>query len=955
MRERFLDLTEHWFIAKDEGDLGQKEHWEREIPSFATSAFVPSIIQQFFPEYHGLAYYWCRFSSRLCHGDGERVLLRFGGVDYKADVYLNGALLGTEECPETPFTFDVTDTLREGDNLLAVRVLNPTDRIIDGIHLQNVPHRNKVSQKRAGSSLNHGGIWYGVSLEVRPSVYLDDVFLLPDPKSGKITARITTVAGTETEATVTLTVRDPARDGVCLAQVRHTFRAFVGKVETETGITVPDFKLWSCDDPNLYSVECTLRTSFGEDTVSHKTGFREFCVLDGYFYLNGKKMFLRSAHTGNAFPIGQMFPVRTEQAQKDMIYAKSAGFHMLRAIAGMLRPEQIALADEIGLLIFEECFASWCLGNSERYEWNDETYAGVSMTDPSLPLGDEKALLRRWRESTERMILRDRNHPSVVIWGLLNETKESGVFREAVRFLPRARELDPSRLILLSGGRWDYDMSIGSLSNPYGTEWEPAWGYDGDTEAVAAAKARGERLDYYMGDNHVYATVPMDREMVEIYRNYGKHSRPFFQSEAGIGPLFNVIDEYRHFEQYGERTDLEDAEWLGRQSRAFARDFDRLGLRKIFAFPERLLRESQKNSALDRRMFFDLIRANPNISGYSLTGLLDHGMCGEGLWTYWRHWKPEVFDAVSDGWEPLRFCLFVSHNVYGDEPIEVEAVLANDGVLQSGTYRANFAILGEEGTVFSHTVSFSLDKDDLATPVWKETLRLSLKAGTYTLAAELENAAARGTEMTFAVHDRTRNAIHGARASHLGIGGKAEDYLAQNGALLSPWQGEEAKLLLLGKVTAEEARSAISLAEEGATVVFLDREAQMDEDVSAEICRVAEDLKVESFLDWLYHKELVLADPALFDGVGRGLASLRDFVSVFPRYTYTTKTTPDFPLCPAFVTGYYNAPEAYALSYGALGYRHGKGRVYLSTLGLLSSIGSPTADRILSNLLNLLG
>ena len=211
MNNRYFELRGDWFIAVDEEDLGQKEHWETKIPSFAVSAFVPSIIQQFFPEYHGLAYYWCRFSSHLCHGDGDRILLRFGGVDYKADAYLNGVLLGTEECPETPFTFDVTDTLREGENLLAVRVLNPTDRIIDGIHLQNVPHRNKVSQKRAGSSLNHGGIWYGVSLEVRPSVYLDDVFLLPDPKSGKITARITAAARSAADATVTVTVRDPAR------------------------------------------------------------------------------------------------------------------------------------------------------------------------------------------------------------------------------------------------------------------------------------------------------------------------------------------------------------------------------------------------------------------------------------------------------------------------------------------------------------------------------------------------------------------------------------------------------------------------------------------------------------------------------------------------------------------------------------------------------------------------
>ena len=191
MHRRYFDLEQDWYIAKDENDTGKAEGWERGIPSFAVRAKVPSVIQEFFPEYHGLAYYFCRFTPLLDRGEGERVLLRFGGVDYRADVYLNGTHLGTKECPETPFSFDVTSLLTEGENLLAVRVLNPTDRVIDGIHLQNVPHRNKTAKKMAGSNLNHGGIWYGVSLEVRPRVYLEDIFLLPSAPSGELTVRVT--------------------------------------------------------------------------------------------------------------------------------------------------------------------------------------------------------------------------------------------------------------------------------------------------------------------------------------------------------------------------------------------------------------------------------------------------------------------------------------------------------------------------------------------------------------------------------------------------------------------------------------------------------------------------------------------------------------------------------------------------------------------------------------------
>ena len=948
MHRRYFDLEQDWYIAKDENDTGKAEGWERGIPSFAVRAKIPSVIQEFFPEYHGLAYYFCRFTPLLDRGEGERVLLRFGGVDYRADVYLNGTHLGTKECPEAPFSFDVTSLLTEGENLLAVRVLNPTDRVIDGIHLQNVPHRNKTAKKSAGSNLNHGGIWYGVSLEVRPRVYLEDVFLLPSAPSGELTVRVTLSEPPKNEnASLTVSVRDSSRSDAEVA--KEVCSLPCDATEAEVKVTVPTPRLWSLESPSLYPVEVLLSTPEGEDRITHKTGFRTFELKDGYFYLNGKRLFLKSAHTGNAFPVGQMHPVYPDQMRRDMIYAKSAGFQMLRAIAGMLRPEQIALADEIGLLIFEECFASWCLGNSERYEWNDETYAEVSMTDPSLPLGDEKALLRRWRESTERMILRDRNHPSVVIWGLLNETKESGVFREAVRFLPRARELDPSRLILLNSGRWDYDMRIGSASNPHSPVWEHTWGYDGDAAAVEGAKAKGERLDLYMGDNHYYATVPLTPSDVAFYRTAGQASRPYFQSEMGIGPLFNVIDEYRHFEQNGERLDLEDATFLEYQATRFAKDFHRLGLDRIFAFPERLLRESQKNSALDRRLIFDAIRSNPHMAGYSLTGLLDHGMCGEGLWTYWRHWKPGVFDAVSDGWEPLRFCLFVSHCVYGDTPIEVEAVLANDGVLPSGTYSARFAILGERGIHHAQAVSFSLNGDDLATPVWKESLNLSLPEGTYTLVAELESGAARGTELSFRVFDRKNN-MWNASLSTLGLGEEAKKRLAAESIHLPAWQGEKTPLLLVGKAEAEEVSRALSLAKEGASVVFLDREIWDREDTLAQARRLIPDLEVVSTLDWLYHKELVLNDDRLFRGVGRGIAPLRDFAGVFSKHTFTTKITPDFPLCPAFLTGYYGVEGAYALSYAFFGVRHGEGRVYFSTLELLSSLGTPVADRILANL-----
>ena len=192
MKKTFFDLTDGWFIAKDEKNEGMTHGWEKEIVGAAIPAAVPSIIQQFFPGYHGLAYYWCRFTPTVDMSEGDRTILRFGGVDYKADVWLNGVYLGADESGETPFSFDATDAIKIGEeNLLAVRVLNPTEVEIDGLSRVNTPHRNKGAKRSAGSSLNHGGIWYGVHIDVTPASYIADLYAAPNAKNGEVDIELT--------------------------------------------------------------------------------------------------------------------------------------------------------------------------------------------------------------------------------------------------------------------------------------------------------------------------------------------------------------------------------------------------------------------------------------------------------------------------------------------------------------------------------------------------------------------------------------------------------------------------------------------------------------------------------------------------------------------------------------------------------------------------------------------
>ena len=174
-------LSGQWKLAVDPENKGRDEGWFNGIRSESKEAVVPGVIQQVFPGYHGVAWYWHSFSLDFNRGLNDRVLIRFGAVDYLADVWINGKHAGSFEGGETPFEFDITNLLKTGgDNLLAVRVLNPTENSIDGYVLKETPHRNKSAIPRAGSPFNSGGIMYPVELRLVPTTYITDVYVRPD-------------------------------------------------------------------------------------------------------------------------------------------------------------------------------------------------------------------------------------------------------------------------------------------------------------------------------------------------------------------------------------------------------------------------------------------------------------------------------------------------------------------------------------------------------------------------------------------------------------------------------------------------------------------------------------------------------------------------------------------------------------------------------------------------------
>jgi hypothetical protein len=942
---RSLYLDGEWSIATDPNNFGRQQRWFVRTVSQASKTKVPSVIQEVFPAYHGVVWYWREFRIPPHPDKFGRFLLRFDAVDYLANVWINGVHVGGHEGSETPFVLDVTDAVKPSvTNLVAVRVLNPDNERIDGIVLKETPHRNKFSPFFSGASYDSGGIIGSVRLIMVPGVRVEDLFVEPDWKTGKIRVQsnLQNALGKTTQARLHFDVAPDAK-GSPIASVYHDIAVKPGENRVDAELQVHQPHLWDLKDPYLYRVTTGLEVGVTRHEFSVRCGFRDFRVVNGYFRLNGERIFLRSTHTGNHCPIGQILPpdAAPDLLRKDMLYAKAAGFNTVRFI-GVAYPYQLDLCDEIGLMVSEESYASWLLEDSPKMK-------------------------ERWDCSTREMILRDRNHPCVTIWQLLNETGEGPVFRHAYESLPLVRSLDDSRLVLLSSGRFDGDLSIGTVSNPGSAEWEDVWGSESSRGGRIAMKYPS---GVGAGDFHFYPIVPQTEESQQFARTLGHDSKPIFLSEYGIGSLMNAIHETRMYEQAGARTDLEDFRLMRSMADGLIADWKRFGLEGVYPFPEDMLSDSQRRMARHRLLGFNLVRSNPHYCGFNVTGMLDHAMTGEGLWRFWRDWKPGVMDVLQDGWWPLRWCLFVNPtHTYTGRPFTVGAVLANEDVLRPGGYAARFRISGPQGNVWERSATVKIAEPPagdppLAVPVLEDEVTLNGPPGSYELVANLEEGGAPlGRSWQFYLSDPTYLPSFNQRIAVWGLGAKVEEWLGKHGVVSQPiGNGElsQREVILVGDLSnaAPDTNGWQNLARrmaKGSSVIFLSPAAfQRGTDPMAWV-PLAKKGRCYKFTDHLYHKECVAKAHPIFQGLqAKAILDWYYYGQLIPHFLFDGQEIPNEVVAAAFAVGY-GVPDiapSYASGILLAIYKFGAGEFVLNTFPILEQLDrNPAADRMLLNLI----
>jgi hypothetical protein len=947
---------EGWLLAPDPRNEGRQQNWSASPVKGARPTKVPWPIQDVFPDYHGVAWYWRDFTVPALADPEGRCLLRFHAVDYLAEVWLNGVAIGGHEGGETPFVLDATGAVKPGQvNRLAVRVLNPTYEPIDGIALKQTPSGAKQYPVATNSAYNCGGILDSVELLLAPAVRIEDLHVIPDWKTGEIRvqASVRSAAARPTEGIVQLTVA-PAASGQSLGTQLVSARLTPGATLVEGRLRVHNHRLWRLNDPYLYRVTARVQAggSAAADEQSVRCGFRDFRFEKGYFRLNGERIFLHGVIHLAHYPIGYTWPPELDWMRRDVLHMKAVGVNLCRFSFGGSLARQLDVFDELGVMVCMEHYGSWQMQETPHMK-------------------------RRFERSLGEVILRDRNHPSIVAWGILNETPAGDpAFRHGVQSLPLVRWLDAGRMCILNSGRWDGDLSIGSLSNPGSHAW-----------------------DGQLRDVHGYPPAPHQAGLLRSMRTSSTPQGlwsgapdpgppaaphdPLFVSEYGMCGAVDLARTLRRYEQSGKQQ-ADDARYYRRQMDKFLADWQAWQLDQIWARPEDFFLESHGHFAKLRRMGENALRANPHLVAFSSTHpIAETGFCGSGTTNTFRELKPGLFDAAYELAAPLRWCLFVEPvNVYRGTRVRLEAVLASEDVLRPGKYPVRLQVVGPKTTrMWERTITIEVPQRDekheppFARPVFAGDVLADGPSGKHRfLATMLQGGAPQGGEAEFYVSDPAEMPAVTREIVLWGDDAELGKWLATRGVptrRLLPGEPTAREVILAsGKAPAPGGAAVFAdLARHiarGSTAVFLDP-ATLSDGQNATRWAPLKAKGLVAGINWVggyYRADQWAKNHPIFDGLpSGGLLDPTFYREILPQHALMSRHTvgrgfteeeafteldqPDEAVC-----GANRLSANYASGLHVAVYRLGAGRFILNNLLVRANLGQvPAAERLLRNML----
>jgi hypothetical protein len=669
-RTHRISLDGEWHFKEDAKDIGEQQGWYHPGSITGRVGLVPLPWQLAFPDlflYAGTGWYEKTLVIPADYA-GRRTALASYGISDDAKLWINGHKAGEHRCGQAPFILDITALVRPGtDNTITIKAHSP----------------GSIS-----------GLWQSLWLEATGKTYLADIFMVPDVDRSRAESRITVLSSEpspkERRLSLNLVVRGSDDRQIAAARQVELAGGSVG-----AGAIIPvelkDAQLWELDAPRLYHVQAILSEN-GKvlDQASVDFGLRKIETRGDRFYLNNKAIYvvgggLDPGGYGGAVDVNWHEPPpyhpQTDGEFRQVIeLAKAMGINWGRVPLRPAPPRLLHWADRLGLLI-----------------WQGAPWAGPNNAVDIGTLPREE-ILQRWGA----LILRDRNHPSLVTWELVNEGVGS---RTAMAELcPFVKGMDETRLVVDSAGGWAI-TELNYVDNHLPQSDLDDW--------------------HYYPEFDVFEDV---RELLAIR----SHGRPVTIGEFGPIPYICNADKIK--ERWGGQSawflEAHNAMWADGK---YEERFYGWHLDKIYGNFKAFTEASDWYYFEGLKQQTDLMRINGDISGF-VAWFSDTSFHPVGLVDYFRD-KKVFCDELSKIWTQTAIVVDIPtrRNFWAGESVRADVYLSHfgDNDLLQGSIRWSLEDSPLQGTIKGFSVPEAearhVGRIEFRAPAFNESKSVRLK------------------------------------------------------------------------------------------------------------------------------------------------------------------------------------------------------------------------------------
>ncbi|NER12465.1 hypothetical protein GWK08_03355 [Leptobacterium flavescens] len=420
----------------------------------------------------------------------EEVILHFGAVDWESELYVNSKMVGDHKGGYDPFSFNITNFLKEGENKLELIVKDPTDSSWQ-------PRGKQVLEPEKIFYTPVSGIWQTVWMEAVPKIRFTSFKIVPDIDNQTATLLINADGNTEgTELRITT------------KNSKQEMYTFLVPFETSVVLPITDIELWSPETPNLYDLQVELLKDRAViDKVDSYFGMRKIHIektADGQerIFLNNKPYFQNGVLDQGYWPDGLYTPPTDKAMKNEIEMVKDLGFNMLRKHVKVESSRFYYWCDKLGVLV-----------------WQDMPSGDRATGQNELEIERSPESEKQFRKELGSMIGSFYNHPSIVMWIPFNEGWGQYKTGETVDFVSK---LDSTRLINNASG-W-VDHGIGDVLDIHHYP-EPVLEDAGENRVFVLGEFGGIGLAiedhiWLKEGNWGYENLPNKEEFIRRYENY---------------------------------------------------------------------------------------------------------------------------------------------------------------------------------------------------------------------------------------------------------------------------------------------------------------------------------------------------------------------------------------------------------------------------------------------------